>query len=371
MPFKLPYTAEALAFLSSHPYLTPIGVAFTTDIFLAQFYEPATDLLLAIYTFANASLFYTFGGLKTFDSAIPIFFSLVAKNLIFWFSWFIFCSIRRIYFHPLSHLPGPKLRAITGLIETWDYIHGRNAKSMYALHAKYGPIVRIAPNDVNILTTESLPIIFPGRSATHNARGPTYYMGLIAGHSILHEMNPHIHRKSRKPWDHAFRPAALEGYATRVEHHVSKTIATTRALLDPATNNCEREMGYMLGGYAFDVMADLAFGVENYGMQDGTGNRKYLDLMHTHMNSAATIMSLRNVIDVLKYFPLVGDIKDFHRVEESMLADRAKLGIEARKDVYAELVRDEKGNPRPKNLLLGEMDLLIVAGAGEFRNRKN
>lgn len=125
MSFQLPSLTLASAFLSSNPHIAPITTAFITDLFLSQFYEPATDLLLFIYTLTNLTFFYTSNGLSSWSTVFPIF----IKNFIFWFSWFLISSIRRLYFHPLSNIPGPKLRAITGLVETYDFMRGRNAKS--------------------------------------------------------------------------------------------------------------------------------------------------------------------------------------------------------------------------------------------------
>lgn len=68
---------------------------------------------------------------------------------------------------------------------------------------------------------------------------------------------------------------ALDGYADRVEAHVERCIKTLYGMMPDGKGRCEREVKSMLGGFSFDVMADLGFGVENYGMQDGTGDSKY------------------------------------------------------------------------------------------------
>ncbi|KAK7953154.1 cytochrome P450 oxidoreductase [Apiospora saccharicola] len=54
-------------------------------------------------------------------------------------------------FHPLSHIPGPRLAAATYLPEFYhDTIkYGRYTQQILKMHEKYGPLVRISPNEVH------------------------------------------------------------------------------------------------------------------------------------------------------------------------------------------------------------------------------
>jgi hypothetical protein len=58
--------------------------------------------------------------------------------------------IRRLYFSPLSKIPGPILAAITSLYYTFHEFCGDRHIFIDGLHRKYGPIVRIGPNYVSI-----------------------------------------------------------------------------------------------------------------------------------------------------------------------------------------------------------------------------
>ncbi|PYI07012.1 cytochrome P450 [Aspergillus sclerotiicarbonarius CBS 121057] len=61
-------------------------------------------------------------------------------------------SIYRLYFHPLSKFPGPRLAAITHLVEFYyDVVQdGRFLWEIETMHEKYGPIVRINPRELHI-----------------------------------------------------------------------------------------------------------------------------------------------------------------------------------------------------------------------------
>lgn len=49
-------------------------------------------------------------------------------------------AIRRLYFSPISHIPGPKLAAITQLYEAYYdvYLDGQFTLHLQSLHEKYG-----------------------------------------------------------------------------------------------------------------------------------------------------------------------------------------------------------------------------------------
>ncbi|KAK0714043.1 benzoate 4-monooxygenase cytochrome P450 [Lasiosphaeria miniovina] len=58
--------------------------------------------------------------------------------------------IRRRYFSPLSHIPGPFLASITRFWQVATLIRGDSIGVIHALHQKHGPFVRVAPNEVSV-----------------------------------------------------------------------------------------------------------------------------------------------------------------------------------------------------------------------------
>lgn len=66
----------------------------------------------------------------------------------------------RIYLHPLHHVPGPILAKLTPLW-LWYYTYiGDEASTIHKLHAKHGPLLRIAPNEIDISDHEAVPAIY-------------------------------------------------------------------------------------------------------------------------------------------------------------------------------------------------------------------
>jgi hypothetical protein len=66
---------------------------------------------------------------------------------------FLFVSLAviivyRLYAHPLSYVPGPRLAAISSLWQARHASRGRIVQLAKTLHRKYGPVVRVGPNEV-------------------------------------------------------------------------------------------------------------------------------------------------------------------------------------------------------------------------------
>ncbi len=72
----------------------------------------------------------------------------VASALLFALASALAVVIYRLSFHPLRHVPGPKLAAVSNM---WHAYHARNGQMFRLgkdLHRRYGPVVRVGPNEV-------------------------------------------------------------------------------------------------------------------------------------------------------------------------------------------------------------------------------
>jgi hypothetical protein len=68
--------------------------------------------------------------------------------------------IYRLFFAPLSKFPGPKITAVTQLWIMYHEFKGDRTIQIDKLHSRYGPVVRISPDEVSFNNHEGLREIY-------------------------------------------------------------------------------------------------------------------------------------------------------------------------------------------------------------------
>lgn len=126
-----------------------------------------------------------FSSLLTTTPIWPALLALPLLALLTLFTLFLY----RLHLHPLAPFPGPPLARATSL---WLYAHsylGTEARVIDALHARYGPVVRIAPNELDISSGSALNAIYVARGGFRKAA--CYRNFDIEGHqSIFSAVDP-------------------------------------------------------------------------------------------------------------------------------------------------------------------------------------
>ncbi|KAK4443567.1 cytochrome P450 4A10 [Podospora aff. communis PSN243] len=105
--------------------------------------------------------------------ALPLF---VATCLLFRFTY-------RIFFHPLARIPGPMLAKCTSL---WLHYHtyvGTECTAIRRLHEQFGPVVRVAPNEVDISDGDAIAPVYGAKSDL--VKSACYTKFTLDGHTTV------------------------------------------------------------------------------------------------------------------------------------------------------------------------------------------
>ncbi|KAF2971661.1 hypothetical protein GQX73_g1881 [Xylaria multiplex] len=130
-------------------------------------------------------------------------------------------GIYRVYFSPLASIPGPRLAALTGWVEAYyELIHGEGGQFMFKYrewHEKYGPIIRITPNEVHIQDASFFETLYATKPAT---KRPDLAHRFNNAKSVFATPEHDIHRIRRNALNPFFSKRAILERARVIQEHM-------------------------------------------------------------------------------------------------------------------------------------------------------
>ena len=189
--------------MSSKVLVASAIAGVTTPLVLSPIPEVSTIKFMAAYLAANVSLLFYLIKAQTpyvpfVELLLTVIIDLTKANLIFLLTSITLTLVRRYYFSPLSHFPGPKLAALSKLWLANQYRLGITARTYRHLHNVYkSDIIRIGPNDLSISCVEAVEKIYRGRYK----RGTFYEVGTLSGEFNINSIRDHtVHGPWRRIW---------------------------------------------------------------------------------------------------------------------------------------------------------------------------
>ncbi|KAL8661263.1 MAG: hypothetical protein Q9202_005747 [Teloschistes flavicans] len=211
----------------------------------------------------------------------------------------LFNAINNSYNHALSRFPSPPTASFSNLSYSRKFLSGQQPYEMLNIHNKYGPIVRVAPNELSFSTFEAWRDIHGFRQGHQTfIKGEFYEGGSFAGQgikSLVSERNPKEHAKMRKYLSHAFSDRSLKEQEFLISEvvdlfveQIGKEGAATGQGIDLVT---------WFNLTTFDIITSLAFGDSFKGVETGK----------THFWISIVISTLGQgaLADVFTRFPIM------------------------------------------------------------------
>ncbi|CRL28245.1 Cytochrome P450 [Penicillium camemberti] len=218
---------------------------------------------------------------------------MVAKSLLFtWASYYILSIIYSLTFHPLAKYPGPKLAAVTRLWHSYQLCTGGIVSTLSKAHEKYGPVLRIAPDELLFTSSRAWDDIYgiqPGKLEMDKTT--PLYKGPTAPHSIV-TVDGELHRFYRRLLAKGFSDAALREQEPVIKRNIDLLIEKLH--VEVAAGKTP-EMTSWFNYATFDLIGELAFG-ETYGCLE---NSQY----HPWVEMILEVMKLRAMTHAVGYYP--------------------------------------------------------------------
>ncbi|KAF2472492.1 cytochrome P450, partial [Lindgomyces ingoldianus] len=144
--------------------------------------------------------------------------------------------VYRLVFHPLANIPGPKIAAITRIWLAYHSRKGNNHEFEPALHRKYGPVVRISPNEVMVCSEQGVRTTYSAGSLFIKApwyqvcAAPDSRRKGVERFDLFTEMDKERYRSQRRAIGPAYSIAGMEKHEHLLNTYLAKFLAKMRSL---------------------------------------------------------------------------------------------------------------------------------------------
>jgi hypothetical protein len=164
-------------------------------------------------------------------------FSVTSLSLSLFIAYLVYITTYRVFFHPLRNVPGPSLARLSKLWLVWHVRKGQSHLHFPKLHARFGPIVRISPNQVLVCDEDAVRTIYG--AGTSFTKGEWYRMCAAPDKvwkpedevlDLLKEMNMEKYRRQRRAIGPAYSVAGLEKHEGLLDAYLYKFVAKLKDL---------------------------------------------------------------------------------------------------------------------------------------------
>ncbi|KAL2276001.1 hypothetical protein FJTKL_01403 [Diaporthe vaccinii] len=196
-----------------------------------------------------------------------------------------FNIIYNVRFHPLAPFPGPLARGASRLPYTLSILNGRLHTDTAALHRRYGPVVRVAPNELAFADPSSWKDVMGGGSKELAKWGEAYLIPDFLPPHLQNTVDKEHHKMLRRAVAPGFSDQSLRAQEGLVAKYIDTLIERLRERCVAGRSSGgsfgqDTEKSGSGGGSAvvdlerwyrftvFDIIGDLALG-ESFGCLNG------------------------------------------------------------------------------------------------------
>ncbi|KAK4447336.1 cytochrome P450 [Podospora aff. communis PSN243] len=170
--------------------------------------------------------------------------------------WMVSVIAYRLLLHPLASVPGPPLAAATRLYAFYHNIikNGTFYLEIERLHKVYGPIVRIAPNEIHLVDPSHYDTIYAIGGKFY--KDAVFYSGIGDEYSGFATVSNEDHRRRRAPLESFFSRRAVLELEALVRAKVDKLCRLVEAGLAQGE---VMDLHAAFRGLSIDVITEYAF----------------------------------------------------------------------------------------------------------------
>ncbi|KAI2643135.1 putative cytochrome P450 monooxygenase [Xylaria nigripes] len=201
-------------------------------------------------------------------------------------------AIYNVFLHPLRKYPGPLSHCISVLPRTLSHVNGHLAFDVHELHKRYGPVVRVAPDELAFSSAQAWRDIY-GHKKAGEVELPKY-QGFynVFTHVPLSIINSgrEEHSMLRRQLAHGFSDRSMHQQEPIIGSYVNLLVTRLRTAVKQSRRQNLREW---YNWTTFDVIGDLSFGVDGgFGCLQKADNHPWVKVVNHSIGQSSRIQAL-------------------------------------------------------------------------------
>ncbi|KAI5120330.1 hypothetical protein M0805_000390 [Coniferiporia weirii] len=312
-------------------------------------------LLVASPIFSSAFLYRHFSAGVAFCVGLSVFYVTLLSSI----------AVYRVSpWHPLAKYPGPLIAKLTQFWLVRATMTGKYHVTLKGLHDKYGPYIRVGPNEVSFVDADLIPKIM---GPDGMPKGPMFDGMRMPGMptNVVTTRDLADHAQKRKPWSQALSAAATRDYTQTIVRRALQLAEELGKLAEEGRGKGEAsiDLSSWLSRFAFDFMGDMAFGGGFELMKEGDSTGIWT-MINGQVKTMAMLQHIPWSIHLVHKLPAaVEAMAKFNKFCIDCIARRREnpRGM----DLFYHLVNEEAGTDAfpPHDLVIENSKLVIVAGS--------
>ncbi|KAI8627403.1 cytochrome P450 monooxygenase [Xylariaceae sp. FL1651] len=276
--------------------------------------------------------------------------------------------VYNLYFHPLAKFPGPFLARSTLLWRFWATMGGHMPQTMSKQHSRYGPVVRVSPNELSFCTVQSYKDIYgfppPGgeqciKSEFYDIFGNGFKTGCIAS-----ERDPTVLGKKKKNLLAAFSAKALAAQEDIMHRCIDAFVQ--RIALESRDSPGGINLVKWLDMSSFDLLGEMAFG-ENFGCISSGKQHFWINIILQHVREVVLMDNIRRfrAFATLSEWFLPSIIMSIRAKHSQYSRDKVRNRLEStstRHDFFSNIAEKVKSGEVSFEEMTAHASTLIIAG---------
>ncbi|KAI0009516.1 cytochrome P450 ClCP1 [Xylariaceae sp. FL0662B] len=200
--------------------------------------------------------------------------------------------VYNLFFHPLRSFPGPILFRATTLMKGYHMIAGDLQFQVKSFHDKYGPVVRITPNELSFSELAAWKDIYGSRPGGELPKYYSFYR--LDAHAPRHIISAERQQHSmlRRLLAHGFSERSMQEQKPLIGGYVDLLIRRLHENAEGGTKVLD--LNTWFNWTTFDIIGNLSFG-SDFNNLGGSNWHPWVKMSAKHNRAVAVMASLKGI----------------------------------------------------------------------------